>query len=371
MRVAQVAPLTESVPPKLYGGTERIVSYLAEELVHRGHEVTLFASGDSHTSARLVKCCDRALRLDPTVLDPIPHHIVMLDRVRRVADEFDVIHFHTDLLQFPLLNTLQTPALTTLHGRLDLPDLHPFYQSFPDVPLVSISEEQRRPMPPVNWAGTVYNGLPRDLLPMTVHPSGDYLAFLGRISPEKGPETAIEIATRAGMTLKIAAKIDKQDRLFWENVISPMIATHPNVEFLGEIDEHHKADFLGNARALLFPINWPEPFGLVMIEAMACGTPVIAFDRGAVFEVIDHGVSGFVVRTVDEGIEAIRSAGNLDRRRIRAVFEERFSAERMAFDYVSIYDRLVALSSGAAMARARGAQVSAEVRGLSDAIREC
>jgi len=280
------------------------------------------------------------LRLDPAVLDPIPYHIVMLERVRRIADEFDIIHFHTDLLQFPLLSDLRVPAVTTLHGRLDLPDLHLFYQNFPDVPLVSISKDQRRPMPPVNWVGTVRHGLPRDLLPLTVHPSGDYLAFLGRISPEKGPETAIEIASRAGMALKIAAKIDKQDKSYWENVVAPLIAAHPDVEFLGEIDEHHKAEFLGNARALLFPINWPEPFGLVMIEAMACGTPVIAFDRAAVPEVIEDGVSGFVVKSIDEGLEAIKSLGNLDRRLIRAIFEERFSVERMAGDYMSVYHRL-------------------------------
>ncbi|WP_188584323.1 glycosyltransferase family 4 protein, partial [Azorhizobium oxalatiphilum] len=298
MRIAQIAPLAESCPPRLYGGTERIVSYLTEELVRQGHEVTLFASGDSETSARLVRCTSQALRLDPDVRDPIPYHVMMLEEVRQHADTFDVLHFHTEFLHFPLIRSFADRTLTTLHGRLDLPDLKPFYGSFPDVPLVSISDAQRLPMPPANWAGTIHHGLPGNLLPFTSEPRGNYLAFLGRISPEKRPDRAIEIATRAGMKLKMAAKIDAADRAYWHDVIEPLVTANPNVEFVGEIDERQKAEFLGNAMALLFPIDWPEPFGLVMIEAMACGTPVIAFENGSVAEVIDDGVSGRIVHNV-------------------------------------------------------------------------
>jgi glycosyltransferase involved in cell wall biosynthesis len=340
MRIAQIAPLHESVPPKLYGGTERIVSYLTEELVRRGHEVTLFASGDSVTGARLVSPCERALRLDPSVRDAIPHHMILLEMLRQRAHEFDVIHFHIDLLQMPLARMLPTRTLTTLHGRLDLPDLVPFYRVFADLPLVSISDDQRRPMPPVNWIGTVHHGLPLDSLPFSPAPSGGYLAFLGRISPEKRPDRAIEIAARAGWPLRIAAKVDAADRAYWESAIRPMIEAHPNVTFIGEIDERQKASFLGEAAALLFPIDWPEPFGLVMIEAMACGTPVIAFRNGSVPEIIEDGVNGFIVEDIEAAVGAVAALDRLSRLRTRRAFEERFSVGRMAQDYEAIYRRL-------------------------------
>lgn len=340
MRIAQIAPLIESVPPRLYGGTERIVSYLTEELVRQGHDVTLFASGDSRTAADLVRCCDVSLRLNPTVRDAIPYHIMMLEEVRRRADEFDVLHFHIDILHFPIIRDFAHRTLTTLHGRLDLPDLVPFYATFADVPLISISDDQRRPMPPVNWIGTVHHGLPRDLLPFNPKPQGRYLAFLGRISPEKGPDRAIEIAARAGLPLKIAAKIDRVDQEYWKEVIEPLVRDNPKVEFVGEVNEEQKAHFLGQAMGLLFPIEWPEPFGLVMIEAMACGTPVIAFPHGAVREIIEDGVSGFIVETIDEAVDAVQRIDNLDRSGVRLAFEERFTVERMAADYLAIYQRL-------------------------------
>lgn len=343
MKIAQIAPLAESCPPRLYGGTERIVSYLTEELVQQGHEVTLFASGDSITSAKLVPCSKMALRLDPSVRDMTPYHIMMLDQVARRADEFDVLHFHIDHLHYPLMRSYTDRLVTTLHGRLDLPDLMPFYSAFPEPPLISISNAQRRPMPPVSWLGTILHGLPANVLPYQEAPSGDYFAFLGRISPEKGPDKAIEIAAKAGIPLKIAAKIDPANQRYWDQVIAPMVAAHPNVDFIGEINEFQKADFLSNARGLLFPICWPEPFGLVMIEAMACGTPVIAFAHGSVPEVIDHGVSGFVVNSMEEAIAAVRSVDTLERRRIREQFERRFTAERMAKDYLAAYRRLPAL----------------------------
>lgn len=340
MKIAQIAPLIERCPPKLYGGTERVVAYLADELVRQGHQVTLFASGDSCTAARLVSCVDVALRLNPAVRDPLPYQIMMLEEVRRHASAFDILHFHIDLLHFPLVRSFARPTVTTLHGRLDLPDLWPCYAAFADLPLVSISYDQRRPMPPVNWAGNVYHGLPDWLLPFNARPEGDYLAFLGRISPEKRPDRAIEIAARAGMPLKIAAKIDRADQAYWEEVIAPMVRNCPDVEFIGEISEREKVQFLGNARALLFPIDWPEPFGLVMIEAMACGTPVVAFRRGATPEVLDDGVTGFCVDSLDEAVTAVHRIDRLDRLRIRAVFDERFSAERMARDYLAVYERL-------------------------------
>ncbi|TIM31284.1 MAG: glycosyltransferase family 4 protein [Mesorhizobium sp.] len=339
MKIAQIAPLTEAVPPRTYGGTERIVSYLTEELVRQGHDVTLFASGDSRTSAELVPCCDIALRLNPRVRHDIPHHVMMLEQVRRRADEFDVLHFHIDIFHFPVVRDFAERTVTTLHGRLDLPDLAQLYSMFDDIPLVSISYDQRWPMPPVRWAGTVYHGLPRDLLPFRPKASG-YLAFLGRISPEKGPETAIEIAARSGMPLKIAAKIDKVDQSYWKETVEPQVLRNSNVEFIGEIDERRKADFLGNAAALLFPIDWPEPFGLVTIEAMACGTPVIAFRRGAVPEVIDDGVSGLIVDTADGAVDAVRRINGLDRAQVRRTFEERYTVERMCRDYVAIYGSL-------------------------------
>jgi len=340
MKIAQIAPLFERVPPLLYGGTERIVSYLTEELVRRGHDVTLFASGDSLTSAKLIACAECALRLDSRVKDPLPYHMMMLDEVRKRARAFDVMHFHIDLLHLPLVRSLALPHLTTVHGRLDLPDLRPFYRTFADSPLVSISHDQRAPLPRVNWVGTVHHGLPLDLLSPRFHRSGGYLAFLGRISQEKRPDLAIEIAVRSGMQLKIAAKVDKIDREYWETVVGPMVRANDNVEFLGEITDQEKAEFLGNASALLFPIDWPEPFGLSMIEAMACGTPVIAFRRGSVPEVVDDGLTGYIVDGVEDAIMAVSRLDALDRRQVRAHFERRFSASRMADEYLSIYRKI-------------------------------
>lgn len=351
MKIAQIAPIAESVPPRLYGGTERIVSYLTEELVRQGHEVTLFASGDSQTGAKLVSVGEFALRLDPAVNDPIPHHMILLDKVCRRADEFDVLHFHVDLLHAPLIRDFIGRTVTTLHGRLDLPDLQPFYRHFSDMPLVSISDHQRQPMPPVNWVGTVYHGLPRNLLPAKLQPEGSYLAFLGRISPEKRPDRAIEIAARAGIRLKIAAKVDRSDEAYWNEKIAPMIAAHPHVEFIGEINEKQKAEFLGNAAALLFPIDWPEPFGLVMIEAMACATPVIAFRRGSVPEIIENGRSGFIVESVEDAVAAIDRLHDLCRATVREAFDTRFSVERMAADYIEIYHQLAGARTDAARMR--------------------
>jgi glycosyltransferase involved in cell wall biosynthesis len=342
MRVAQVSPLYESCPPRLYGGTERLVSYLTEELVRQGHEVTLFASGDSQTKATLRSSCDRALRLDPSCKDPLPHHLVMLNRVARSAEAFDIIHFHADFLHFPLFARLWGKTLTTAHGRLDLPDLPPLLHEFPIMPLVSISDAQRAPVQWANWHGTVHHGLPTDLyLP---GPGDGYLAFIGRISPEKGVEKAIKIAGRAGIPLKIAAKIDKADLDYYNDRIKGLLKG-PGVEFIGEIGDRDKGEFLGQAIALLFPIDWPEPFGLVMIEAMANGTPVIAFRRGSVPEVIDDGVTGFVVDSVDRAVAAVPRATALDRGAIRHRFEARFSAERMARDYVELYGDLLRRSS--------------------------
>ncbi|CAH1670617.1 MAG: glycosyltransferase family 4 protein [Chelatococcus sp.] len=348
LRIAQIAPLAECCPPRLYGGTERIVSFLTEELVRLGHDVTLFASGDSRTRAKLVPCTDMALRLNPAVRDPIPYHMIMLDQVRRRAEEFDILHFHVDVLHAPLVSAFASRTVTTLHGRLDLPDLVPFYRAFPELPLISISDAQRRPMPPVNWVGTVPHGVPVDRLPFVSEPAGDYLAFLGRISPEKRPDRAIAIAAGSGMPLKIAAKVDKVDQAYWDEVIAPLIAVHPNVSFIGEINDEQKPAFLGNARALLFPIDWPEPFGLVMIEAMACGTPVIAFGSGSVPEVIDDGVSGFIVHDVDQAVEAVSHLNHLSRSRVRETFLRRFTVEHMARAYVTIYRGLLENSPGEA-----------------------
>ena len=342
MRIAQIAPLIESVPPKLFGGTERIVSYLTEELVRQGHEVTLFASGDSTTASELVSCWDTALRLTPQVQDTIPYHLMMLDALQRRVREFDVLHFHVDMLHFPMFRHIAGRTVTTLHGRLDLPDLQPFYRHFPEFPLVSISDDQRRPMPSARWVGTVHHGLPSDLLPFSPEPRGGYLAFLGRISPEKRPDRAIEIARRAGIPLRIAAKVDRADLAYFEGRIKPLL-DDPLITFVGEVSEAQKGRFLGDALALLFPIDWPEPFGLVMIEAMACGTPVIAFRRGSVPEVLDDGLTGFIVDDLDQAVDAARRAHRFDRAAIRRRFEERFSAARMARDYLDIYRTLPAL----------------------------
>jgi glycosyltransferase involved in cell wall biosynthesis len=340
MKIAQIAPLAESCPPRLYGGTERIVSYLTEELVRQGHDVTLFASGDSCTAARLESSCEIALRLDPRIKDPVPHHIVMLEKVRSLASEFDVLHFHVDVLHYPFLHSFIDKTVTTLHGRLDLVELKPVYSTYRHAPLVSISDNQRRPMPPVNWVGNVPHGLPRDRLPFTAEPREGYLAFLGRISPEKRPDRAIEIATRANVKLKIAAKIDRADQAYWDEVIKPLIDSHPNVEFIGEVNERQKAKIIGEASAVIFPIDWPEPFGLVMIEAMACGTPVIAFRSGSTPEVIDDSVTGFLVGDVEGAVAAVARVPELDRAKVRARFEERFAIERVAKDYLRIYRAL-------------------------------
>jgi glycosyltransferase involved in cell wall biosynthesis len=338
MKIAQISPLIESVPPRLYGGTERIVSYLTEELVRMGHEVTLFASGYSTTAAELVSCAAIALRLDPKVKDPIPYSMLMMDRLRRMADEFDILHFHIDHYQFPMFRHIAGRTVTTLHGRQDIPDLKMLYAAFPDMPLVSISDSQRRPVPHANFAATVYHGLPSDLLRPNLSNTEDYVAFLGRISPEKRPDRAIRIARAAGIPLKIAAKVDKADEDYFREHIKPML-DEPGVEYIGEINERNKTAFLGNARALLFPIDWPEPFGLVMIEAMACGTPVLAFRNGSVPEVIEDGLSGYIVDSEEEAVSVLQQTVKLDRRRVRRRFEERFSASRMASDYVSVYEK--------------------------------
>ncbi|MCT2560227.1 glycosyltransferase family 4 protein [Tsuneonella sp. YG55] len=340
MRIAQVSPLIESCPPKLYGGTERIVHFLTEELVRQGHEVTLFASGDSCTAAELVSCVPKALRLVDRAGDHLPHHLAMIEQVRRRLDDFDIIHFHIDLLQLPVVQGWDTPTVTTLHGRLDLPGLEDCYRAFADVPLVSISDKQRLPLPPINWAATIYHGLPAQLLPFNAE-GGDYLVFLGRISPEKRPDRAIEIAVRSGKSLKMAAKVDHADRAYWEQHIRPMVEAHDNIEFIGEVDEAGKAELVGNAGALLFPIDWPEPFGLVMIEAMSCGTPVIAWRNGSVPEVIDDGISGRIVDSMDAAVAAVDEVLAFSRAVIRSRFDARFTAARMARDYTGIYQKLV------------------------------
>lgn len=345
MKIAQVAPLHESVPPRTYGGTERVVHYLTEALVAQGHQVTLFASADSQTSATLHPVVPEALRLAGERRDPLAWHMLELAEVARLAGQFDVVHFHTDYLHFALWRHLQTPQLTTLHGRLDLPDLPPLFREFRDMPVVSISNHQRTPLPSARWLGTVYNGLPSTLYDFQPE-GGDYFAFLGRMSPEKGPETAIEIALRTGVPLRMAAKVDAVDVDYFERRIRPLL-DHPLIEFIGEVDEAGKNALLGGARALLFPIAWPEPFGLVMTEAMACGTPVVAFRQGSVPEVMADGVTGFVVDTVEEAVAAAERIDTIDRAGCRAWFEQHFSAERMAQGYVELYRGLVASTAQA------------------------
>jgi glycosyltransferase involved in cell wall biosynthesis len=338
VKIAQVAPLTESVPPKLYGGTERIVSYLTEELVAQGHDVALFASGDSITRATLHPGAERALRFDENCRAPLAFELRMLEQVARKAPDFDIVHFHIDYLHLPLFRRVGVPFITTLHGRLDLPELGPLYAEFGDAALVSISDTQRGPLDWASWIATVQHGIPKSLL----SPCGereDYLAFLGRIAPEKRPDIAIRLAIESGRRLKIAAKVDKVDRVYFETVIRPLLAA-PGIEFIGEIDDSAKSAFLGKAAALLFPIDWPEPFGLVMIESFACGTPVIAFNRGSVPEVIEHGVTGFIVDGITDALAAIAAIDRLDRRRIRREFERRFTSRRMADDYIALYRTL-------------------------------
>ena len=347
MRIAVVSPLYESVPPQLYGGTERVVSYITEELVRLGHDVTLFASGDSQTRARLRPMAAQGLRLDAGCRDSLAPHVVMLHDVCAAAAEFDVIHFHLDYLHYPMVRQLGLNAVTTQHGRLDIPQLRAVYDRYADMPVVSISDAQRRPIPDANWLATVHHGLPRDCLPRG-DAGGGYLAFLGRISPEKRPDRAIRIARAVGLPLKIAAKIEKCDLNYYEAVVEPLL-DGPGVEFIGEIGERDKAQFLGNAHALIFPIEWPEPFGLVMIEAMACGTPVLAFPCGSVPEVVEPGLTGWIVASEAEAVAALRGVENFDRAACRRRFEERFTAERMARDYVEVYRRTLAAPRGQQM----------------------
>lgn len=334
MRIAQISPLAESVPPRFYGGTERIVSHLTEELVRQGHEVTLFASADSVTSAELVPCAPEALRLSD-VYDPLPYEVLQLETLRQRAADFDILHFHLHHLHLPLARTLAPRAVTTLHGRLDRKEYRPLFAEFSDAPMISISNSQREPVK-ANWAATIHHGLPESLYPFTEESGQPYLAFLGRIARDKRPDRAIEIARQAGLPLKIAAKIRPADQDYFDTVVRPLL-DGSDVEFIGEIGEDEKAAFLGGARALLFPIDWPEPFGLVMIEAMACGTPVIAWRKGSVPEVVDDGVSGRVVSSLDEAVAAVRGIGALDRARVRRQFKARFTAERMARDHLQLY----------------------------------
>jgi glycosyltransferase involved in cell wall biosynthesis len=338
MRIAQVAPLTEAIPPKLYGGTERVVSWLTEELVALGHDVTLFASGDSKTTAHLEPIWPRALRLDGKVRDPMALHMAMLEQVYRRADQFDILHFHLDYFPFSLFSRNATPFITTLHGRLDLPEHQVVFDVFNRAPVISISDAQRGPVPNAHWIETIYHGLPADLLrPDPVKPG--YLAVLGRIAPEKAVDRAIHIARRAGMPLKIAAKVDPVDRQYFEHEIRPLLDLS-GIEYIGEINDAQKSEFLSGAIGLLMPIDWPEPFGLVMIEAMACGTPVLAYPSGSVPEIVEDGLTGFIVGNEAEAVDAVRRLPELSRPRIRARFEERFTARRMAMDYLSVYRRM-------------------------------
>jgi glycosyltransferase involved in cell wall biosynthesis len=356
LKIAQIAPLVESVPPSLYGGTERVVAHLTDSLVELGHDVTLFASGDARTAGRLVSMRERAIRLDPSPLkSDIAAHLAMLYEVRRRARDFDILHFHIDLIHFPFFEELADRTLTTLHGRLDLADLAGVYRRWPAFPLVSISDDQRKPLPFANWLATVHHGIPPQLFDYRAAHRG-YLAFVGRISPEKRPDRAIEVACRAGVPLKLAAKVDAVDARYFHEVVEPLL-TEPSVEFLGEVDDVAKNELLGGAAALIFPIDWPEPFGLVMIEAMACGTPVIAWDAGSVREIVDHGVTGFVVRSIDEARSAVKRIDDLDRARVRATFERRFSVETMSRKYAGLYARLAAPESRALEVRSQHARV--------------
>jgi glycosyltransferase involved in cell wall biosynthesis len=339
MRIAQVSPLFESVPPRSYGGTERVVSYLTEELVRQGHHVTLFASGDSVTSAELVKIAPRSLRLSRSSVDYLAHHYRMIEAVARRADEFDLIHYHVDFLHYPVSRRLESVHVTTLHGRLDLPDLVPLYEEFPEMPVVSISNAQRVPLPWIHWVATVHHGLPPDLYSFCADP-GQYLVFVGRISPEKRLDRAISIAERSGLPLRIAAKIDRVDAEYFNQCIEPLL-DNPLIEYLGEVGDREKNALIGGAAALLFPIDWPEPFGLVMIESMACGTPVIAYRKGSVPEIIEEDVTGFVVNDLEEAVEAVHRIPAINRRNCRAAFEKRFTVERMARDYVDVYEQLI------------------------------
>jgi glycosyltransferase involved in cell wall biosynthesis len=339
MKIAQVAPLWESVPPKLYGGTERIVSYITEALVHMGHSVTLFASGDSVTGARLDAICPQALRLNTGIFNRDAPMMMLQERSLGAEGDFDVIHSHLDFLGFPLARRNPRPVVTTLHGRLDLPELQPVFREFADMPLVSISDAQRRPLPWANWQATIHHGLPAHLYTYHAQHQG-YLAFLGRISPEKRPDHAIEVAKRTGLPLRIAAKVDPADLQYFRSEIEPLL-DHPLIEFIGEISDAEKNDFVGNALALVCPYDWPEPFGLVLIEALACGTPVLAYRRGSIPEIIEHGTTGFVSENLSEMVAAVERLGEIDRQRCRASFDQRFTADRMARDYVALYERII------------------------------
>ena len=342
MRIAQIAPLYESVPPKLYGGTERVVAHLSNALVSRGHDVVLFASGDSNTDAQLVPCRDVALQLDKQLSWDIPAHLAMLAEIRKRAKSFDILHFHLDCFHLPLFTDMVDRTLTTVHGRQDISDLRKLHQHYPNYPLVSISRNQRRPLPHLRWVKTIHHGYPKSQYAYSPSGKGDYLAFLGRIAPEKGVDRAIEISRRAGLPLRIAAKIDLADKDYFDARIAPLLGA-PGVEFIGEIGEAEKSEFLGGARAVLFPISWPEPFGLVMIEAMACGTPVIAFNQGAVSEVIQHGVTGFTVNSIEEAVHAVEHIDIINRAAVRSAFERRFSVEVMAANYESAYASVLAM----------------------------
>jgi glycosyltransferase involved in cell wall biosynthesis len=342
MKIAQITPLYEAVPPRLYGGTERVVAHLTDALVDLGHDVTLFASAEAETRARLIPVRDQAIRLDPAPLkSDLAAHMSMLSEVLKRADDFDVIHFHTDMIHFPFFERYADKTITTLHGRLDLKDLPGVYERWPQFGLVSISDDQRRPLPFANWKATVHHGMPSDLYAFSPKSTG-YLAFLGRISPEKRPDRAIQIATALNKPLKMAAKVDAADKIYWETVIRPMVENNPLIEFVGEIGDHQKSAFLGGADALLFPIDWPEPFGLVMIEAMACGTPVVAFKCGSTAEIIEDGETGFLVETMEQAVAAAGRAHLLDRETIRARFELRFSSTAMARRYLDVYGDLLA-----------------------------
>ena len=339
MKIAQVSPLYESVPPKRYGVTESVVHHLTEELISRGHEVTLFASGDSVTSAKLVPVCKNALRLDADCIDPFVHHFNMMEMVEKEARSFDIIHSHIDYLYFPIMRRSENTYLTTLHGRLDIPELDPLFREYKDIPLVSISNSQRKPFPYSNWMGTVFYGLPLDLYNFNKK-GGDYLVFVGRISPEKRIDRAIEIAKKAGIQIKIAAKVDKVDNDYFELKIKKLL-DHPLVDFIGEVGEKEKEELLGNALGFIYPIDWPEPFGLAMIEAMACGTPVLAYNCGSVPEVLDDGITGFGVNSLREAVAAVSRLSSLDRRKCRDAFERKFSVQRMADDYLTIYESMI------------------------------
>ena len=355
MRIAQVAPLWESVPPRLYGGTERIVSYITEELIRQGHEVTLFASGDSQTTARLWPACPQALRLNTGLVNRDAPLVLMQERAFATeADQFDIIHSHLDFLSFPMSRRCATPVLTTLHGRLDLPELVPIFQEYAEMPVVSISDAQRIPLPHANWQGTVYHGLP-DLYAFHPNP-GSYLAYLGRIAPEKRPDHAIEIAKRVGMPLRIAAKVDPVDREYFETQIAPLM-DHPLVEYLGEITDEEKCDFLGNAAAVLCTYDWPEPFGIVLIESLACGTPVFAYRRGSIPEIVDNGVTGFICENLEEMVTAIDRLPLIQRQRCRDSYETRFTVQRMVNDYLALYERLAETVQSSTYANGRSSHL--------------